>query len=366
MKLPWKIAVIVLCVAAICGAAITWQVSKVRKANEQKLVEAARVCRASAEQGDAKAQSRLGYMYSHGQGVPQDYSEAFRWYSKAADQGEATGQSGLGYMYAHGESIPQDYTKALDLYLKAADQGNAMAQYVLGLMYYHGYGAPQDYAESARWYRKAADQGYTYALYNLGYMYKYGYGVPVDRAEADRWFHKAADQGDEYAQRALGIRVPAIKTYTKISLILSLLGGLILLSDYILPKKRLKKPRQVNTLLAGTLCLFYATWHIFGSSLIDLFHSTLAVCLFYFIDSLIGGVLSVLLFSIVIPKRSWLKSAKIGLGIFAALFLINNGILIFLYQKYHAVPGSCLIYKVNGMPIGASVLLVLYLLKPHT
>ncbi len=45
-----------------------------------------------AEQGHAKAQYNVGHMYRNGHGVPQDYSEAMRWYRKAADQGLARAQ----------------------------------------------------------------------------------------------------------------------------------------------------------------------------------------------------------------------------------------------------------------------------------
>jgi len=44
-----------------------------------------------AERGDAEAQDILGNMYYNGQGVPQDYKEAARWYRKAAEQGDAEG-----------------------------------------------------------------------------------------------------------------------------------------------------------------------------------------------------------------------------------------------------------------------------------
>ena len=42
-----------------------------------------------AEQGDAGAQYNLGFMYSNGEGVPQDYAEAAKWYRMAADPGAA-------------------------------------------------------------------------------------------------------------------------------------------------------------------------------------------------------------------------------------------------------------------------------------
>jgi hypothetical protein len=366
MKVSWRIAVIVLFVAVICGSVIAWHFFKLREANEQKLVEEAKVCRVSAEHGDAQAQYKLGYMYSHGQGVPQDLSEAVRWYKKSADQGNAMGESAIGTMYVKGRGIDQNYNEALKWYRKAVDQNYATAQYCLGQMYYYGEGVPQNNVEAALWYRKAADQGYMNAQYNLGYMYSYGYGVPRDRAEAERWYHKAADQGDEYAQRALGMKVPAPKQFAKYSYLISLLVGLLLLSDYFFSRRSLRKPRQINELFTGILCLFCIVWRFVGSLLIDMFHSTIAVCSFYFIETFIGGILVVSLLSIVISRYSWYKSAKIALGVFAAFFIINNGFLIFLYLKYHVIPGNCLILKANGMPIGALVLLVIYLIRSHT
>ena len=39
-----------------------------------------------ANQGNSEAQYWIGSMYFNGQGVAQDYSKAFYWFSKAADQ----------------------------------------------------------------------------------------------------------------------------------------------------------------------------------------------------------------------------------------------------------------------------------------
>jgi len=40
-----------------------------------------------ADQGDASIQALVGFMYYSGQGVPQAYVKALKWYRKAADQG---------------------------------------------------------------------------------------------------------------------------------------------------------------------------------------------------------------------------------------------------------------------------------------
>jgi len=37
--------------------------------------------------GEADAQFLLGLMYDNGEGVPQDYKQAIKWYTKVAEQG---------------------------------------------------------------------------------------------------------------------------------------------------------------------------------------------------------------------------------------------------------------------------------------
>jgi len=48
-----------------------------------------------AEQGHAEAQYNLGYMYYKGQGVPQNYIQAYMWASLAAAQGYELAAKGL-------------------------------------------------------------------------------------------------------------------------------------------------------------------------------------------------------------------------------------------------------------------------------
>jgi TPR repeat protein len=53
-----------------------------------------RLWRPLAEQGDARAQAELGWMYNTGEGVAQNRVQAASWYRKAADQGLADAHSG--------------------------------------------------------------------------------------------------------------------------------------------------------------------------------------------------------------------------------------------------------------------------------
>jgi len=116
-----------------------------------------------AELGNSEAQYYIGECRYNGRGVPQDVTEAIKWYLKSAEQGYAIAQCNLAHFYYSGEKIPRDYAKAVNLYSKSANQGYAVAQNNLGSCYEHGYGVAQEYAEAFKWYSRSADQNYVYA-----------------------------------------------------------------------------------------------------------------------------------------------------------------------------------------------------------
>ena len=81
-----------------------------------------------AEQGDAECSVQSSLDVRPGEGVPQDYKAAVKWYTLAAEQGYADAQYNLAWMYANGEGVPQDYKAAVKWYTLAAEQGLAQAQ----------------------------------------------------------------------------------------------------------------------------------------------------------------------------------------------------------------------------------------------
>ncbi|OQY55555.1 MAG: hypothetical protein DRR08_02820 [Candidatus Parabeggiatoa sp. nov. 2] len=159
--------------------------------------------RQAAELGYVAAQFQLGTAYYTGQGVPQDFQEAVKWYRKVAEQGFAVAQHNLGVAYSKGEGVPQNYEKAFGWYRKAAEQGDSSAQNNLGNMFRRGQGVPKDYVEAVKWYRKAAEQENAIAQYNLGVAYSRGEGVSQDDNEALKWYQQAASLGHAKAQREL-------------------------------------------------------------------------------------------------------------------------------------------------------------------
>ena len=146
------------------------------------------------EQGDGSAQILLYSMYSLGEGVPRDPSQAEVWWN--AFQRSAGKQNSLESASASSKPVQkasapvqqivgEPQQSAADLQTAAAsgdkpalerlriyaEQGNAEAQTDLAFMYAAGQGVPKDTVQAAAWYRKAADQGNAQAQSSLGYMY---------------------------------------------------------------------------------------------------------------------------------------------------------------------------------------------------
>lgn len=67
---------------------------------------------ARAARGDAVAESRLGWLYLKGRGVPQNIHLAAKWFYRAAVQGEGFAQYQLAMLYNKGNGVPKDYVLA--------------------------------------------------------------------------------------------------------------------------------------------------------------------------------------------------------------------------------------------------------------
>jgi hypothetical protein len=138
-------------------------------------------------------------MYAAGQGVKQSQVEALKLYRQAAAQGNTTGQYKVGASYLDADG----FSEALKWLQQSANKGNADAQVAIGEMYALGRGVPVDYPEAATWYRMAATQGNMTAQYALGGLYRAGRGVMQDDNEAIKWYQLAVDRGDAKSRAAL-------------------------------------------------------------------------------------------------------------------------------------------------------------------
>ncbi len=79
------------------------------------------VCRPLAEQGVSHAQNVLGAIYMYGEGIPQDFYEAVKWFRLAAEQHHRRAQFMLGVLYWSGDGVPQDYDQAVK-WFRLADE----------------------------------------------------------------------------------------------------------------------------------------------------------------------------------------------------------------------------------------------------
>ena len=193
----------------------------------------------AAEAGNADAMNKLGFAYQHGQGVPQDLSQALSWFKKGADADNAGAMTNLGFMYEHGLGVAQDYQQAMSWYIKATHKGFGPAMYCVGYLYEEGGGVPKDAAKALQWYnvgakvgdgpsmaavgmfyyqgkvvkqdykeaaecfRKAAEAGSSDGMTDLAVCYRKGAGVPQDSAKALEWYRKGAAAGNPTAQQWL-------------------------------------------------------------------------------------------------------------------------------------------------------------------
>lgn len=89
-----------------------------------------------AERGDADAQWQMAVRYHNGEGVPQDDTQAMKWFERAAEQGHVDAQSRLGAYYWAGRGVPEDLSKAYYWSAIATAQGDEISKSRLeGLTY---------------------------------------------------------------------------------------------------------------------------------------------------------------------------------------------------------------------------------------
>ena len=90
--------------------------------------EAIEWIRKAAEQGNGDAQHELGVIYEIAQGVPQDSRRSSQMVSQGCRARRCRlAECNLGMMYSDGDGVPQDYVEAYKWYNLAAAQGDTDA-----------------------------------------------------------------------------------------------------------------------------------------------------------------------------------------------------------------------------------------------
>lgn len=157
--------------------------------------------RVNANQGDIRAQFRLGLLHERGlvTGTP-NFEEAARWYGLAAQAGHPSAQFKAGFFLANGIGGEMDLPAAIVLYRKAAEQGIAEAQFNLAVLLQEGRGVPQDLDQAIRWFEQASFRGIVPAMRALGLIYLARVETSRDDAiEAWAWLTLALEGGDSLA-----------------------------------------------------------------------------------------------------------------------------------------------------------------------
>ena len=170
--------------------------------NQCDYVNAFRAYLQVAEAGDSFAQNKLASMYYNGDGVEQNYDEAFKWATKAIHNNSADSFFNLAFLYYMGHGVEQNYTEAAKLFEIAADKGNAGACFILSAMYEQGQGVERSHQISWMWYMKSVENGNSISQNNLATKYELGIDVEQDYNEAMRWYLMASNQNDEWAHIA--------------------------------------------------------------------------------------------------------------------------------------------------------------------
>jgi TPR repeat protein len=85
----------------------------------------------AADKSDISGELHLAALYRDGgKGFPQDMAQAAAWYLKAADQGDVTAQATMGTLYSMGQGVEQNYVEAYYWWdLAAAVKGPKQGQY---------------------------------------------------------------------------------------------------------------------------------------------------------------------------------------------------------------------------------------------
>jgi TPR repeat protein len=172
----------------------------------------------------------LGSLYFAGNGVEQDYEEAYKWFETSANKGNpraayyvglfnemgfiaepnikeaikqysvAVKSGNVNAMIAKGFLTQDDNPKeAADLFTEAAKTGNKQAIMWMAKAYRNGTGVEKNLETAIQYYGAAAQAGSAKAFVCLGDMYLAGEGIAADPATAANWYNEAVKKNDAEA-----------------------------------------------------------------------------------------------------------------------------------------------------------------------
>lgn len=136
------------------------------------LAKARRYLAQAAAAGDADAARRLQTLDAPDERAPTpferaeihasrgEHEAAAALYAQLAKDGDAKARTRLAWMYEAGRGVSRDLNEAARLFLASAQAGDAEAQYAIGVMTMTGRGQPMDAAKAREWLQQAAAQNH--------------------------------------------------------------------------------------------------------------------------------------------------------------------------------------------------------------
>lgn len=150
----------------------------------------------ACDKGDMRGCSRLADMYKK----DQDFPTAIKLYTQACNAGYGHSCFGLAYMYLRKQGVDRNISKANNFFNKACNL-NVDQCFGLGNMYMRGEGVRQDYSRAKDYYLKScnggSDSSNAISCTWLGIIYHYGKGTKVDMNKAKAFYGKACDGGND-------------------------------------------------------------------------------------------------------------------------------------------------------------------------
>ena len=161
-----------------------------------KYKEALAFIKPTADSGDARAATLVGYLYEVRM---SNIGEGVKWYKKAMGLNDSLAHSNMARIYYR----MTDYKLAAQTFEKASKLGDTGADAMLGNMYLNGIHFKKDYKKALVYIQKAVADDDPQALTDLAICYENSYGVARDMDKAIEFYKRGAAGGNEYAKRAL-------------------------------------------------------------------------------------------------------------------------------------------------------------------
>ena len=161
----------------------------------------------------------IGYMYSKGQGTPQNYEEADRFFQLARKEINSDLQLLIGKMYLYGQGVHKNNEKANELIFLSARNGNSDAENFLGYLYQHGIIVYRDLERAFGWYETSAKKGNPNGAIILGLLYRDGEGVEQNHIKSHMWFNLAQSsftrEGNDLHEKAKRLKEKVESTLSR-------------------------------------------------------------------------------------------------------------------------------------------------------